>query len=352
MTHLEIHGRRNETVELGSNARSPRRFSAWPAAAATVIAACVGPLSDDAVPKGQLRYLSVADVPSASAAQLAQIDAHDNVGRVIERRSAFSGGQRVWYWDFGPAPARVLPLYALVRMGDDGKPALIAEHPFVIDSIPGDSGYTPFWTVYFVPVTASWDGEAIASVADLQLAEATGLVETPFVAGLLSNCPVVHPDVRLVTRDSPEVPPAPVFYRGVQVSFYGMGFYTPAEDGNTPVSDVVQLRRLGGEPVDEGARGVDITGDADTNDSNNLFRLGEGETPLWRVVKAAVPEDRSLVDDSQDEATSSIADFSILFEERDWPELTPVAGQVLALEPTEVLVNCPIEPKPVPGGGS
>lgn len=313
---------------------------------ALVALGCIDPLSDDTVALGKLQYQSPADVPRASDEIMAQIDANDGVERLIARRSAFWKGQRVWYWDFGPAPARTLPLYAIVRLAADGTPTILTEHPYIIDSIPGDAGYTPFWTVYFVPVTAAWNDDAIASVAELQLAQDLGLVGQPFEAGVLSNCPVVHPDVRLVTKDVAEVPPADAFYRGVTVPLYGMGFFDPAADGTAPISDVVQLRRLGGEPVDEGARGVDITGDADTNDSNNIFRIGPGKTPLWRLVRAAVAEDRSLVDDAQSEVTTTVSDFATLFAAADWPTLSPLSGEVLALEATEHLINCPLEVLP------
>ena len=304
---------------------------------------CVGPLVDDAVPRTSTLRASVDDVPELPKEMAEQIDLHDQAERVLERRSGFAAGKRVWYWDLGPATPVTLPLYALVSKDADGKAVPIAEHPYLIDSIPGNPGYSPFWSVKYVPVTAAYDGEAIDSVTALQEARAAGLVGEPEETGLFGDCAVVHPDVEVETKDG-LVQPGRAFYRGVQVPIYGFGNFEAAEYGTAPVADVVRLRIEGGEPLDEGVRHVDMTGDDDTSDSNNLFETTDGKitTPLWRVVTAAVPTGTSTIDTTNDEKTSDLMSYDDLFDESVDDTVSP-KERVVAFEATAVLVNCPIE---------
>ena len=313
---------------------------------------CLEPLVDDAVLEAAVTFPKAEDVPDVGSkpAWLAAIDAGDQVERRIVRRSGFAGGKRVWYWNVGIIDDSTLPLYALVEKGADGT-ATVLPHAYIVDAIPGRPGYTPVWTIHFVPVTERWAGEAITSVAALQDAQEAGLVGEPEETGLIGDCLIVHPDVVLETRAG-DVLPTRAYYRGVKVPLHVLGNFTKVgEKVTAPISRVFQLRREGGEPIDEGARGVDITGDADVNDSNNLFPIGPGhaeETPVWQLVRVVVPKETQSVDTSQDEKASDIMAVSDLFLIAEDGSLRPIAGKVVAFEVTEFIINCPFEPEPTP----
>ena len=51
---------------------------------------------------------------------LARIDANDGVDAYVPLYSGFAGGEPVKYWDFGEAPAFVIPIYVLVRPDPQG----------------------------------------------------------------------------------------------------------------------------------------------------------------------------------------------------------------------------------------
>ncbi|MBT9556122.1 MAG: hypothetical protein IV100_08845 [Myxococcales bacterium] len=320
------------------------------ALATTLLTGCLDPLVDDTVPKVAVTFPAPEEVPDIDSkpAWLAAIDAGDQLERRIVRRSAFAGGKRIWYWNVGFVDGSTLPLYALVEKGADGTTTALP-HPYIVDAIPGDPGYTPIWTIHFVPVTDLWAGEAITSVAALQDAQEAGLVGEPEDTGLIGDCLIVHPDVVLETRDG-DVPAGRAYYRGVKVPLHGLGNFTKAgENATAPISRVFQLRREGEEPIDERARGVDLTGDGDANDSNNLFPFGPGhpsETPVWQLVRVVVPKETVSIDTNQDEKLSDIKASSDVFDTAEDGTISPIAGKVVAFEVTPFIINCPFEPEP------
>ncbi len=305
------------------------------------ISGCLEPLVDDSVATNSLGFPTASEVPSVSTdhALSAQIQDADGVDGLVPRISAFAGGKRVFYWDFGLAPQETSPLFYL----SDADLNKLPEHPPIFDTVPGQPGYSPFWTVSLLPVTAAYAGERITSFAEVQRAIDAGLLSAPVETEIISNCPVVHPDVRLEVADGEPRAPIEAYYRGVRVHVFGFS-PTPEEDGLVPVADVYALRREGGEPLHEGARRVDMTGDGDTNDTNGIFEMGADTTdytPLWRVVQVVVPADYQSIDSFSDETQADYKSREDMFG----PEgtLTPRADKIIAYEPTGMLVNCPID---------
>lgn len=312
---------------------------------ALLLSACLEPLVDDSVPATEAVFPSAGSIPSVTEdkALLAQIDGADGVGRVIGRTSAFANGTRVFYWNFGPAPASTAPLFYLADSDAEGTLTKRDDHPGVIDVVPGQAGYSPFWRILLVPVTSAWSGERITSFTELQRAQDAGLVGPAEETDRVVNCPVVHPDVRLEQATGEPLAPSDVYYRGVRVPLFGVEALTVP--GALPVADVYVLRREGGEPLDEGARRVDMTGDGDTNDTNGIFEVDPSQssyTPLWRVVKVVVPEAYKSIDTFADETQAEYQARKHMFEAG--PELQALSGKLIAFEPTDTLVNCPIEP--------
>jgi hypothetical protein len=119
-----------------------------------------------------------------------------------------------------------------------------------------------------------------------------------------------------------------------------------------PVNNLFILRREGGEFLSEPMRHVDITGDGDRFDSNNILEAsradGAAYTPLLRTVHVTVPT-TTLSIDTLGEADAEFRTASDLFEIANDNTLTPVSGNVTAYQIVNgPLCNCPVQR--MPGG--
>jgi hypothetical protein len=314
-------------------------------AAALVLAGCLDPLVSDEPGLPGLVLPAGSEVPSAHDDPNIEglIEDGDGVADLVPLIHGFAAGQPVVYWDFGPAPDVAAPLFMLVR--DDGGEMVQVDHPTIIDEIPGDPAYSPFWAVLTVKVTDLYDGELLTSFGAVQEAEQLGLVEAPQLQSFAVNCPAVARDVSLEVDEGAEpVPPTShFFWRGMTVDYYDFGPFA-VEPGERPVdSPRYLLRREGGEPLNEIVRGVDITGDGDRNDTNDVFSARAGEerfSPLCRTVSVAVAAATASIDSSGDETMAAISRATDLFD----PDA--VAGTVVAFTETEDLRNCPQQREP------
>ncbi len=98
-------------------------------------------------------------------------------------------GQQVFYPDFGPNPPAALPIWAFATGSNaDGSPKLVEGQRNVIDSVPGQAGYSAFWRVNMVAVGADYKANAVNSAA---LVASQNLKSTQ--TNLMVNCPVVSP---------------------------------------------------------------------------------------------------------------------------------------------------------------
>lgn len=312
----------------------------WLFAALVALSGCLDPLVDDDVPPRGLVLPAGAEVPDAhDDPQIdAQIADYDGVDAEVPLLAGFSGGAPVSYWDFGPAPEFAAPIFVLVRK--DGDDITFVSHNTVIDSIPGDPGYSPYWAVWLVEVTDRYDGEILPSLAAIQEAEELGLVLPPVQQQFSVNCPAVAKGVTLeVGNGQPALPPPSRFYwNGKTVRYYDFGIMPLVDGALTPDQRMYLVRREGGEPLSEPVRGVDLTGDGDIKDTNNIFESttdDEAWTPLCRTVSVAVPSGYASIDTAMDQTTADYRAATDLFD----PD--PITGRVVAFEVTEDLRNCP-----------
>ncbi|MBZ0231551.1 MAG: hypothetical protein K8M05_04315 [Deltaproteobacteria bacterium] len=199
-------------------------------------------------------------VPSIAddAALVAQIRLNDGLsdgalassGGVLVRSTGKAAGATVMYWNFGAAPmagnfAVTAPIYVLADSDGAGGWIPRADHPPLIDSIPGDVRYSPIRRVIYVPVTASYAGEVLPSVEALAEALDLGLVEEPVPAGTWRNMPVVPPDTKLeVGGGALPVDPTEVYGRGFRVTLFPLGGdrgVQPLRNGSMPVGQESRL---------------------------------------------------------------------------------------------------------------
>ncbi len=109
-------------------------------------------------------------------------------------------GKEVFYPDFGETSRAAIPIWVFVKgFNADGSPQPVEGQNNIIDSKPGDTGYSPFWQVNFVTVPANYVPNAIRSAADVR---ASGYAVKQ--AGVVVNCPVTT--VSDVVQRSPNAP--------------------------------------------------------------------------------------------------------------------------------------------------
>jgi hypothetical protein len=309
-----------------------------------VVAGCLEPRVSDEVPEDDLILPAGRVVPSLDDDPVLgpQIASADGVEGLIPLLSGFAGGKAVRWWNFGPAPDHAAPLYVLVRKNSDDTFSSIG-HPTIVDRVPGDAGYSPFWAIWFVEVTSFYSGQLITSVQAMQYAREEGLLGKPIPQGINVNCPVVAKGVLLqIADDQPGIAAdRPFYYEGRLGHYFDFGASALGSDGVTvPETTIYVLRHEGGEPVSEPARLVDMTGDGDLRDTNDILT---GVGPLARVVEVTVTSGSKLIDRSGDQSSSELRSQTDLFLDG-----LPVTSHVVAYRPTDMLWNAQLAPEVTP----
>ena len=152
-----------------------------------------------------------------------------SAGGVIVRSTGKANGATVRFWSFGAAKlvdnfVASSPLYVLADADGSGGFIPRAGHPFLIDGLPGDAGYSAIRRVIYVPVTSMYQGERLTSVAALEEAIELGLVGEPVPAGTWRNMPVVPTGTKLeVSTTLPPVPATEVYAHGYRVELIPLG---------------------------------------------------------------------------------------------------------------------------------
>jgi hypothetical protein len=304
--------------------------------------ACLDPLVSDEVAEKGLVLPAGTEVPSAhdTPAIESQIATNDGVPALIPLLSAFTDGVPSKFWDFGPTPDFAAPIFILANLDDQGVFQKI-DHNSIIDSIPGQPGYSPFWTVLYLEVTDAYDGELITSFAAIEEAQRLGLINAPVLASSALNCPVVAADVLLEVGGvaDPVGAETQLYWQGMRVGAFNLGPMAVLDSTVVPTAPMYVLAREGQAALSEPERGVDITGDGDIRDSNNILtgaRSDEAYTPRCRRVEVTLASDiDQLIDITLDETSSAISRATDLFNPG------PVAGTVVAFDETDQFINCP-----------
>lgn len=198
-----------------------------------------------------------ATVPSIAdnAELLSQIKVFDGLndntlagnGGIVTRSTAKAGGVAVMFWSFGSALVVdnfVVPAAVYMLADDDGTGTLTprTDHPWLLDSIPGDSRYNGARRIIYVPVTAAYDGELITSIEALNEALELGLVGEPKLAGTWRNMPVVPPGIKLeLGGAAAPMEATQVYARGYIVDVLPLAYTQPLRNGGIPLGQEARL---------------------------------------------------------------------------------------------------------------
>lgn len=305
------------------------------------MAGCLDPLVDDEV--SPARLFGDPDVDPAAVRHVEDDPAHAAKVAAFATSVAylrgFADGAPINYWNVdGPQSDLIAPAYVLVdAMGR------AIERP-VIDVIPGDTGYTPWWRKVEVRVTERYAGERLWSRDAIEAAVRAGLVEEPRPTEDVLNCPVILRDARVPVSDTETVEPVWVWYRGQRVHWVDFGDpeQVPITEKRMPAEPVYLLQRINeGHLLYEFVVGFDLDGDDRLVSSNNIFASGPGGprySPLWYVVLVRTTADYLSIDGDQGVGLTAEAQF--YDPERD----QVISSNVLSLIPVpNLLVNCPIQ---------
>ena len=284
------------------------------------------------------------DMPS-----LMKLDANDGfMGTRIPLRTGFAGGVPVQYWDLGQLMAiSIKPMWIFRRRLQDGSDQWIG-HPNLIDSIPGDTPYTPLRQLYKVYMTGAWDGERIASLRALEDAIEFHLVEAPVPQDVFVNCVVTPKSMRLQDSADPNdtIDPQPTYYRGKIVHQFciqynnddsvGVGMLPIKNQMFNPGNAYLLRRENELSPLDETLLKADLNEDGDMLDTNTVFDTNVGDpgyTSIWKSLDVAVPRDYLF-------GTSTSEDE--LFDELP-SGLAGKADRVIQYKDNAVFLNRPIK---------
>jgi hypothetical protein len=293
------------------------------------LAGCIGPqVSDRSVTAILPAGVAVPEITS-NAVLAAQIASNDGIDGVLPLVSAFANGQPVHVWDFGIAPRFAAPLLMLMRR-DQTQTLTPVAHPRIADALPGDRGYSPFWALFVVEVTDRYAGEQLTSLEAVDEAIDRGLALPPVATENGVNFPVIAGDARIAVGgdQQPIGPNGEIYVRGLRVRHYDLGPVPLTDKVRVPEAVRYVLHRSGEEPLSEPSRGVDMTGDGDTLDTNDVYTT---TSPLARTVRVTIAADTLSIDSSRNEAIADLRTATQLFDPM------PVDATVIAYESTEDL---------------
>jgi hypothetical protein len=307
---------------------------------------CLGPQTAD-TPAASTHILpagssvpALADDPTL----LAQVLTGDGIGgTTAPLYSGFAAGEPVSFWELGAAPPFAGPMYVLVQR--DGAGNLVPTgHPPILGTIPGDTGYSPFRLVVTVEVTAAYAGQVLPSTDALDDAVAAGLVGEPTMARTAETFLVAAPTSLLDLGDGSNFAANhPFYYDGVAGYAFDLGPIPGAAGAGIPAHDRAVLSREGEPPLSEPLRHVDMDGDGDTLDTNDLLALAHDDpsyTPSYVTVDVTVPDGTKSIDSSHDQTKADLTSLDQVFSGEPSAR-TPVTGTVIAYDVGTAATLCP-----------
>ena len=297
-------------------------------------------------------------------------------GRVIPRINGFVENQPIGYWFAGVALPTTADVYWFCREGDMGCPlddrgALDTERTLggpVFARIPGESSYSPYWWIKVIRVPDDYQPNALKSVLGIERAIQNGRVRQEWYhfnhtrwigpdKAIEHSMLVLDDTVLEGNGDAPQnlpgvathyVPRLQGWHKQYRVQYFDFtateGVLPPADEeqeewlapdvptaelyvmfrgctddaGPTPTVCSAGERMIGA--VTEQALALDLTGDGDLSDTNNVLSTLPGRvpadpderlySPLWAVMKVMVAPtsdaDVRLIDTTGDQRDSDV----------------------------------------------
>jgi hypothetical protein len=276
-----------------------------------------------------------------------KLDANDGLNTgTIPLHTGYAGGKEVRYWDLGTSLATAEPIWIFLRHLGDGSE--VVEHPPLIDSIPGDTVYSPMRYIFEVYVTPKWARQKFPSLRALEDGVELGLLEEPKAIDFFTNCVVSLKDNVLEGPEGKKFMPTEVYYRGKSVYQFCVGDLMgnagqfPTKMAAPVFGNAFLVRRENDvSPLDETALKTDLNGDGDMLDSNVVFdsTVGDtGYTSVWKNLDVVVDKDYEF---------GAAKGQEDLFKKMPWG-LQANHPPVIEFKDTTTIINRPILPESAP----
>ncbi len=231
----------------------------------------------------------------------------DNLLRAstIPRVDGWYKGGNVSYLDYGPVLNVSLPILAFFQAASPDTP--VTGQRNIIDTIPGQPGYSDFWRVHKVFVPANYVANSIQSFEEA-VASGYKIQATDTIV----NCPVVNPNATIQGSSTGKVAG---WYRGHEVFYFDQGARSAGAGFVVQSAPIYAFFYTNGSAVTGQRNVIDV-------------RPGDpGYSDLWRVTRVTV--NANYVANSL-KAASDI--------------MTAANGGTLTLQVTNMFVNCPVVP--------
>jgi hypothetical protein len=305
--------------------------------------ACLGPLTDDTVDPS--RFFGDPNVDPMTLHIERDPKFAGNVlgfGKSVVYLNGFADHQPIHYWNIdGPNATFIAPLFEIT--GPDGK---MIGHP-IIDAIPGDAGYTPWWRRIIVRAKPSYNNERIWSREAIDAGIKKGILEDPEEQAEVIDAAVLLERVKIPVDVDKTVDPTWAWYRNRRVSWIEIKKTLPVPKGvrEMPNFPVYVLQRINQpSPIYEFLTGVDITNDGDLDDTNNIFASnidGPRYSTLWYAAFVHVVPSYPSIDDTRSSTVGLSAENDFLSP--DGKIISPyVSSQGITPAP-QFLINCPLQ---------
>ncbi len=311
-----------------------------PVTVSIFLAGCLEPSPEEVLP---FDVFVGDDVDAPAFSELPDFESRvDQFTQRIDYLRGFAEGRPIWYWNVDGANSRVIaPALFIVDESGERRQAPI------IDSLPGDLGYSPWWRVIEYQVTSAWNGEVFTSRASVDAGARAGLLEGPVETSEVLNAPVSLPEVTADDGMQISVRTSTVWYRGAVGRWvpFNQDFRLPTGVRQMPTLPKYIFQRIDEAlPIYEFIAGVDLNGDNELNDSNNVFAVdvtSDDYTPLWFAASVRTTPDYESIDTSPIDRAVGLSAEAEFF---DRGTSRVLSSQVVSVELDEDrLVNCPIQ---------
>ena len=220
------------------------------------------------------------------------------------RTNGWYKGGSINYTNYGSSGNVSQPILAFFQEASPNTP--VAGQRNIIDTIPGQPGYSDFWRVHKVLVPSSYVANTIRSFEE---AVASGY--TIQVTNTTVNCPVVNANATI--SGTTTVPKTTGWYRDRDVFYFDHGSRSPSLGFIVQSAPIYAFFYSNGTSV-PGQRNVVDVKPGDT-----------GYSDLWQVTKVVVGT--SYVVNSLKSASGI---------------MSAAASSQVTLQPTSMFVNCPV----------
>jgi hypothetical protein len=307
--------------------------------------ACLHPLSSDTIDPSHFFGDPTIDPASAPHVEDDPMFAANvkQFSSAVAYLQGYAEGKKVWYWNINGADANFISQVYSIQ---DEQGQTIG-HP-IIDAIPGQTGYTPWWREVILKTTSKYANQRIWSRDAIDAAIQAGILSPPTVTTDVYDCPIALRGTKVQVDVGETVTTDWVWYRNKRVDWikFTTDLAVPLETREMPVFPVYVIKRVNqSEPIYEFLDNTDLNNDGDLKDTNNIFASnidGPRFSLYWYVTIVNVVPTYPSFDNTRSSTVGLSAESDFLGS--DGSIISPYVDPIVGLTPLKTFtVNCPIQ---------